>query len=148
MWHIHQDDDMDTGKYAMLAVLTLGVGVLAGCSSAGTDDVFAEDQVDSDALPSVDSELLEPLDPESARYLGEAEGTRYWAVRNAAEEFCLLGQVVGDPEDMVTGCGPGDGGTLAVSLGAGPTATWSAVASPPVPEGGTLLRDHLVVTPR
>ena len=140
---------MNAGKCTVLALLMLGAAVLPGCSSVGADDVFAEDQVESDALPRVDSELLEPLDPASSRYLGEAEGTRYWAVRNTDEEFCILGQVVGgDPENMVTGCGPGDGDTLGVSLGTGPTATWSTIAGPPVPEGGTLLRDHLVVQPR
>ena len=142
---------MDTRvrAWASLAMLLVGGGAAAGCTSTAADDVFAEEQVSSDALPRVDSVVLESLDPTSSRLLGEAEGTRYRAVRNFDGEFCVLGQVVdGDPADMVTGCGPGDGDTLSVSLGTGPKATWSSVAGPSVPEGGTLLRGHLVVTPR
>ena len=145
---LDHDDDMSAAKWAGLTVLMVVAGGLAGCSSAEADGVLAEDQVSSDALPQADSELLEALDSASARYLGEAEGAKYWAAHNADDEFCVLGQVVGDPENMVTSCGPSDGDTLAVSLKTGPTATWSAIAGPPVPDASTLLRDHLVVTPR
>jgi len=140
---------MNTGKWARLATVLLGAGALAGCSIATTDDVFAEEQVSSDMLPEVESVVLDNLDPESARYLGEAEGSRYWAARNADDEFCVLIQVVdGEPEDMMSACSPGDGDTLTSSLSGGPSASWSAVENPTVPDGSTLLRGHLLVSPR
>lgn len=140
---------MNTGKWARLAIVLLGAGALAGCSVATTDDVFAEEQVSSDALPEVESVVLEDLDPESARYLGEAEGSRYWAVRNTDDEFCVLAQVVeGDPDEMMSGCSSGDGDTVTISMSGGPSASWSAVKGLTVPDGSTLLRGHLIVSPR
>lgn len=140
---------MNTGKWAQLAIVLLGAGALAGCSFATTDDVFAEEQVSSDALPQVESVVLESLDPESARYLGEAEGSQFWAARNADGEFCVLTKVVeGGPDEMMSGCSPGDGDTLTISMSAGPSASWSAVENPTVPDGSTLLRAHLLVSPR
>ena len=140
---------MNTGQWLRLAAVLLGAGALAGCSVATTDDVLAEEQVSSDALPRVESVVLDDLEPESARYLGEAEGSRYWAARNAGDEFCVLIQVVeGEPEDMMSACSPGDGDTLTGSLSGGPSASWSAVENPTVPDGSTLLRGHLVVSPR
>lgn len=144
-----QDEDMNTGQWARLAVVLLGAGALAGCSVATTDDVLAEEKVSSDALPQVESVVLDDLDSESARYLGEAEGNRYWAARNADDDFCVLLQVVeGEPDDMMSGCSPGDGATLTISMSGGPSASWSAVEDPAVPDGSTLLRGHLVVSPR
>jgi hypothetical protein len=144
-----QDEAMNTGKWARLAIVLLGAGALAGCSFATTDDVFAEEQVSSDALPQVESVVLEDLDPESARYLGEAEGSQFWAARNADGEFCVLTKVVeGGPNEMMSGCGPGDGDTLTISMSGGPSASWSAVENPNVPDGSTLLRAHLLVSPR
>jgi hypothetical protein len=144
-----QDEAMNTGKCGWLAIVLLGAGALAGCSIATTDDVFAEEQVSSDMLPEVESVVLDDLGPESARYLGEAEGSRYWAARNADDEFCVLTQIVeGEPEDMMSACSPGDGDTLTSSLSGGPSASWSAVENPTVPDGNTLLRGHLVVSPR
>ena len=140
---------METGRWATLAMLLAGAGTMAGCSTAGADDVFAEEQVRSDALPRVESVVLESLDPTSSRYLGEAAGSRWWAVRNADDEFCVLSQPVdGDLDDMMSGCGPGNGDTLTISRSGGPTAAWSSVEDPPVPDGSVLLRSHLVVTPR
>jgi hypothetical protein len=144
-----QDEAMNTGKWARLAIVLLGAGALAGCSFATTDDVFAEEQVSSDALPQVESVVLEDLDPESARYLGEAEGSQFWAARNADGEFCVLTKVVeGGPNEMMSGCSPGDGDTLTISMSGGPSASWSAVENPNVPDGSTLLRAHLLVSPR
>lgn len=142
---------MNTGKWARLAIVLLGAGALAGCSFATADDVFAEEQVSSDALPQVESVVLEDLDPESARYLGEAEGSQFWAARNADGEFCVLTKVVeGGPDEMMSGCSPGDGDTLtiSISMSGGPSASWSAVENPTVPDGSTLLRGHLLVSPR
>lgn len=146
---LRQDEDMNTGKCARLAIVLMGAGALAGCSIATTSDVFADEQVISDTLPQVESVVLDDLVPESARYLGEAEGSRYWAARNAHDEFCVLTQVVeGEPEDMMSACSPGDGDTLTSSLSGGPSASWSTVENPTVPDGSTLLRGHLVVSPR
>ena len=130
-------------------MVLLGAGALAGCSTATTEGVFAEEQVSSDALPHVESVVLEDLDPDSARYLGEAGGSRYWAVRSADDEFCVLTQVVEVvPDEMMSGCSPGDGDTLTISMSGGPSASWSALEGPTVPDGSTLLRGHLVVSPR
>ena len=140
---------MNTGQWARLAAVLSSAGALAGCSVATANDVLAEEQVSSDALPQVESVVLDDLDPDSARYLGEAEGTRYWAARNANDEFCVLTQVVdGEPDDMMSGCSPGDGDTLTISMSGGPSASWSTIEDPTVPEGSTLLRGHLLVSPR
>ncbi|MDY0945931.1 hypothetical protein SOM11_08040 [Frigoribacterium sp. CFBP9039] len=140
---------MNTGKWARLAIVLLGAGALAGCSFATTDDVFAEEQISSDALPQVESVVLADLDPESARYLGEAKGSQFWAARNADGEFCVLAKVVaGGANEMISGCSPGDGDTLTISMNGGPSASWSAVENPTVPDGSTLLRAHLLVSLR
>lgn len=128
-----------------LATLVIG-GLLAGCSSPGIDAPFDEPREASDALPGVQGEMFDDLDPESSRYLGDVDGTRYWAARSTEGWFCLAAQVADDPEQAMTACSPGDGDSITISGAGFPSATWSASPGPDVSDGRTVLRDHLVVT--
>jgi len=135
-----------------LFTTTLAIAVLgttAGCSSGWGPSVFDDEQVAADALPG-GQEAVDTLAPESSRLLGDAEGSRWWAARDEAGEFCLVKAVVrtgGAFDDVFSGCGGDEGGGMSVEDGDGVRGTWSAVADPEVPAGSTLLREHLIVTP-
>ncbi|MBD8610036.1 hypothetical protein IFT77_06020 [Frigoribacterium sp. CFBP 13729] len=135
-----------------LLATTLAIAVLgttAGCSFGWGPSVFEDEQVAADALPD-GQEAVDTLAPESSHLLGDAEGSRWWAARNEAGEFCLVKAVVrtgGALDDVFSGCGGDEGGGMSVEDGEGLRGTWSAVADPEVPADSTLLREHLIVTP-
>ena len=89
--------------------------------------------------------MFDHLDSATARYLGEAEETKYWAAKDDDGGFCVAAQPLADPEKAMTGCTSGIPDGLTVSGEGVHVATWSSAENPEVPEGKTVLRGHLIV---
>jgi hypothetical protein len=160
-WHLDvsaragQDGRMRTGgSLSAIALAVALLGTTAGCSTGAEPSVLDDEQVAADALPGGDQEALRTMVPESSRLLGDAEGNRWWAATNDAGEFCLVKQEVGagaaaspSTEPSISGCGGDERGGMALEGADGVRATWSSTPDPDVPDGSSLLRDRLVVTP-
>ena len=96
-----------TRAAVVVAVAALG---LAACASPGpTYAALDRAATPADALPDdLPAHALEDVEPDSARLVGEHDGTRLWLLRSAIPELeiCLLAFV--DAADWMQGCGGGD----------------------------------------
>jgi hypothetical protein len=90
------------------AALLASAALLTGCAIGGSSySVLDRAPEASDALPTVlDSEDL-GIDRDTARYVGERDGTRLWLARGEEDlGVCLV--VFPEFGDWVAGCGGGD----------------------------------------
>ena len=131
--------------FDVVVLACLCAGVVSGCTSEKAGEIFDESQLPADSLPVVEGEMFDHLDPATARYLGGAEDTRYWAVRDDDQGFCVAAQPVLETEKAMTGCTSGDPDGLTISGEGVHSATWSSNRNPDVPDGKTVLRGHLIV---
>lgn len=127
----------------MMSVSLLSLAVLlAGCSSSGaTYSALDRESEPADELPAVVAEGNDDIAVDTARYVGEYDGTGLWIARaESPDTVCLI--LYPNDRDWVAGCGA-EGGPIGVG---GPSGDF--IVTPdgaPAPDDSDRVTDNVYV---